>query len=98
MKVATFTITSEIWLYQGVAGWHFVTLPKKYGDEIKNNFKSKSKGWGSLPVTIELEKVNWKTSVFPDKKSGSYLLPIKSEIRKKLDLHSGDKITFILSL
>lgn len=98
MTLATLRITSEIWLYQGISGWHFVTLPKQYAEKIQTVSKHTSKGWGTVPVTVKLNGTEWKTSLFPDKKSGSYLLPMKSEMRKKLHLNKGDIISFTLQL
>jgi hypothetical protein len=93
-----YTVQSEIWLYQGTAGWYFVTLPKKESSEIKELYKNKSKSWGSVPVVVTLGTTTWTTSIFPDKRSGCYLLPIKSEVRKKEDVTSGDKVTFKIKI
>ena len=41
------------------------------------------RGWGSVRVKVTLGKTKWDTSIFPDKKSGTYLLPIKAEVRIK---------------
>ena len=84
-----------------MAGWHFVTLPQKQSDEIKKIFGAMKRGWGSLPVTVtilrprsgQVGKTSWKTSIFPDKKAGAYLLPLKSDVRKKERINAGDAIT-----
>jgi hypothetical protein len=47
---------SEVWLYPGMAGWHFLPIPKKHGEEIKKRLKSKAKGWRSLPVLVTIGK------------------------------------------
>lgn len=95
-----FTFKSvELWLYPGQAGnWHFVSLPKKESGEIKKKFGERSKGWGSLPVLVTIGKTSWKTSIFPDKKSGGYLLPIKAIVRKKECLLVGEKISFSIKI
>ena len=69
----------KVWLYQGMAGWHFVNLPRKKSKEIKNLFGGMAGGWGSLPVIVTIGKTSWKTSIFPDKKTATYLLPLKQE-------------------
>lgn len=89
---------SEVWLYPGMVGWHFISIPKKQGKEIKERFKSKAKGWGSLPVIVTIKKTKWKTSIFPDKKSGTYLLPLKAEIRRKEKIIRGDIINFSIEI
>lgn len=93
-----YKIKSEVWLYPGMAGWHFVSVSKKQSEDIKKRYGAKAKGWGSLPVNVTLGKTTWKTSIFPDKKSGSYLLPLKAAVRKKEGLFSGDTVSFSIEV
>lgn len=93
-----YTMRAKVWLYPGPAAWHFLTLRKKQSAEIKKKFGMMKRGWGSLSVQVTLGKTSWKTSIFPDKKSGAYLLPLKSDIRKKENLHSGDTVRFLLEI
>ncbi|TAK65258.1 MAG: DUF1905 domain-containing protein [Bacteroidetes bacterium] len=93
-----YTLKSKVWLYPGVAGWHFITLPKKQSTEIRANFGKLKKGWGSIPVQVTLGKTSWRTSIFPEKKSGAYLLPLKSEIRSKENISEGDTITYSIEI
>jgi len=72
-----------------------VTIPKKESGEIKKKFGMFHRGWGSIPVGITLGSTSWKTSIFWEKK-GTYLLPIKKEIRKNEKISRGDKISFNL--
>lgn len=95
----TFKFKSEIWLYPGDAGnWHFVSIPKKESETIKKNFDARTRGWGSLRVGATIGKTAWETSIFPDKKSGTYLLPVKAAIRKKEGLFAGDMIALKLEI
>lgn len=94
----TYSFKAKVWLYPGMAGWHFVTIPKKTKEEIDFFFAHAKRGWGSLPVLVTVGKTSWKTSIFPDKKTGSYLLPLKLEIRKKENLKEGDSINFSLEI
>ena len=71
-----YALRSEIVPYPGMGGWHFLSLPKKQASKIKETHGEKAKGWGSIPVTVTLGKSTWKTSIFPDKKAGTYLLPL----------------------
>ncbi|MEK7554786.1 MAG: DUF1905 domain-containing protein [Patescibacteria group bacterium] len=98
-----YRMKAGVWLYPGMAhstslgqagAWYFITLPKKESAEIKERFKAMKRGWGSLPVTVTLGKTSWKTSIFPEKKSGSYLLPLKVEVRKKEGVKKGDTVSF----
>jgi len=92
------SIEAKIWLYQGYAGWHFITIPQKTSKEIKDFFGDLSGGWGSLPVMVTIGKMKWKTSIFPDKKSRAYLLPLKAEVRKKENIGAGDVVAFSMEI
>lgn len=56
------------------------------------------RGWGSLPVMATIGKTTWKTSIFPDKKRGAYLLPIKAEVRKKEEIEKDDMVALLLEV
>jgi hypothetical protein len=94
----TFEMRSKVWPYPGMAAWRFLTLPKKYGQEIKQRFSAHSRGWGSLPVSVTVGNSTWDTSIFPDKKSGSYLLPLKAKIRKAEGIEDQAMVSFVLTL
>ncbi len=89
-----YKIKTRVWLYPGMAGWHFVSIPKKEAKEIKENFGKVSRGFGSLPVIVVIGKTTWKTSIFPDQKSDTYLLPLKAQVRKKEGFGNEDDIIF----
>ncbi len=90
---------SEIWLYPTeTAAWHFVTVPKKESEDIKKKFGVPRRGWGSVPVLVTIGKTTWRTSVFPDKHSGTYILPIKSAVREKEKLRVGRKMSVRLQI
>lgn len=93
-----YKMRSKVWLYPGMAGWHFVTLPKKQGEEIKAHFDVMSRGFGSLPVKVTIGETSWKTSIFPDKESGSYVLPLKADVRKKESIVQDKMITFSIEI
>jgi hypothetical protein len=56
------------------------------------------RGWGSLPVEVTVGKTTWRTSIFPDKKAGAYLFPLKASVRKKEGISEGDMITLVLEI
>lgn len=90
-KGSTYKISGKIWLYPGEsANWHFFTVPKSESAELKEIYKGLTKGWGSLPVEVKLGKTIWKTSIFPDSKSGTFILPVKAQVRKKEGIYDGD--------
>jgi hypothetical protein len=94
-----FLFKSEVWLYPGMAGnWHFVSLSQVDGAEIKKNFSKNVRGWGSLRVEAQTGKTKWETSIFPDKKGGTYILPIKALVRKHEGIYTGEKIVVVLKI
>lgn len=94
-----FKLKSEVWLYPGEqAQWHFISVPKKESDIIKTKFGALARGWGSFPVQVQIGKTMWKTSIFPDKKTGTYLLPLKAEVRRREDISVGEKVTFNMQI
>ncbi len=97
---AIITFTSKIWLYEGgKASWHFITLPLESAAQVKFFVGDrKTKGWGAVPVKATIGQTSWQTSIFPDKKYGSYLLPIKADVRKKQTLSEGNAVDVSLSL
>ncbi|MEK7146411.1 MAG: DUF1905 domain-containing protein [Patescibacteria group bacterium] len=98
MSRNAFKLRSKVWLYPGMSGWHFISVPKKESEQIKEVFGALKRGWGSLPVEITLGKSTWRTSIFPDKKSGTYLLPLKADVRKKERILNGDSVNFLLEI
>ncbi|MBI5215173.1 MAG: DUF1905 domain-containing protein [Ignavibacteriae bacterium] len=98
MSQTFYKLKAKVWQYAGVGGWHFVTLPKKQSAEIKATFGDMQKPWGSLPVLATIGNTSWRTSIFPDKKSGAFLLPVKAEVRKKENIVEGVVITITLEI
>jgi hypothetical protein len=94
----TYTVTAELWLYQGDAPWHFVTLPLDVADELRARTAGRRRGFGSIRVRATLGSTTWSTSLFPDRRSGSYLLPVKAEIRRREQVDAGDTVTIELAL
>ncbi len=89
---------AKVWVYPGMAAWRFLLLPVKEGHKIKEKYGRSARGWGSLPVSVTIKSTTWKTSIFPDKRSGSYLLPLKAEIRKKEKLADDSTVSFTIKI
>ena len=98
--MTVYKITSEVWIYPGMQGnWHFVSVPKKMSEKItKGREGMKRKGWGSVPVTVRLGSSVWKTSIFPDKREGVFILPLKADVRKKESVFAKDRISLTLTV
>ncbi len=89
---------AEVILYPGMAGWHMIYLPKKEAGVIKKSFGALHRGWGSLPVLATLGKTRWRTSIFFDKRNDTYILPLKTEVRKKEGVFARDQVQFTLEI
>ncbi|AFL50158.1 hypothetical protein ABIE78_004049 [Sinorhizobium fredii] len=97
-QMEEFEFDAELWLYPGKGGWHFVTLPADIAGQIKFLAEPKKRGWRSEAVNVSTGRTEWTTSIFPDKASGSFLLPVKAEVRQKEKLAAGQSIRIKLSL
>lgn len=98
MFKTTYKMRAKVWLSPGMARWHFIALPKKESEEIKKRFSAKKRGWGSLPVAVTIGKTKWKTSLFPDRKEGAYVLPVKAGVRQKEGIVAGEDIVLSLTV
>jgi hypothetical protein len=79
--------TATVWRYDGSAAWYFLTLPLELADEIRSRVEPV--GFGSVRVRARIGATAWSTSVFPDKHSGSFVLPVKAAVRRAEDLDDG---------
>ena len=88
---------AELWQYAGDGGWHFVTLPAELAEELRS-LVPRRPGFGSVRVAAVVGETRWETSVFPDSKSESYLLPVKQQVRRANDLVPGDRVRVRLTV
>ncbi len=96
MPQSEFLFSATLWKYKGSAPWYFVTVPKDIGLKIRPH--APKVGFGSVRVHAAIGDTRWKTSLFPDKASGSYLLPIKADVRKRESLEEGLVVDVFLEL
>lgn len=92
-----FTFVAKLWVYTGPGAWHFVTLPKDIAEQIKL-CRGQRYGFGTIRVTGRIGQTKWKTSLFPDTASNSFLLPIKAELRKKESLSVGEPTSITMAI
>lgn len=76
----------------------FVTLPLELSEEIREvgALAGPPRGFGSLPVEVRVGGSVWRTSVFPDRNTRCYVLPVKAAVRKAEDLEVEDRIAVSL--
>ncbi len=88
--------SGEIWFWRGPAPWHFVTVPEPESAELAATSEFVSYGWGMIPVTAQIGRTRWETSLFP--KDGLYIVPLKAWVRRDEELDIGDTVTIRLAV
>lgn len=91
-----YSFSEKIWHHSSTGGWYFISLPKEMSKEIRNLLKSEEEGWGRLKAIAKIGKSYWKTSIWFDSKSETYLLPLKTEIRKMENIKIEMQIDLII--
>ncbi len=97
-KQNVYVFTAMVVPYPGMAAWRFVSLPQELSSEIKTQHSSRKKAWGSIPVLVTVRETTWEASIFPDKKSQTYLLPLKAEVRKKERIMDRERVDVCLRI
>ena len=75
--------TAPLWPYSEDApdSWWFLSLPFEVTDEIED-VAGPRKGFGSVPVEVTIGRSTWRTSVFPDGRRKTFVLPVKKAVRR----------------
>jgi Domain of unknown function (DUF1905) len=66
-----------------------VTIRQEIADELHARYHDDRRAFGSLRVRVSLGRSTWSTSLFGDRRSGSYPLPLKAEIRTRERVEAG---------
>lgn len=90
--ITGFEFAAPLWRYPAADGWHFVSLPAEVSAEITDITAGARRGFGSVRVGVTIGATSWRTSIFPDSKTGVYLLPVKKAVRVAERLEVGDQI------
>ncbi len=98
MTAGPFDFRAEVWEHGGTASWFFVSLPEPIADDIEARFGHRAKGFGSLRVDVTIGATRWQTSIFPDNKRGTYVLPVKKAVRTAEGLADGSTATVSLEV
>lgn len=92
-------VTAAIWLWNpGKGSWHFLTVPPEQAIEIRLESIGRRGGFGSVRVACAIGDIRWQTSVFPDNKTGGYILPLKADIRRRANIFAGDEVTVVIDV
>ena len=74
---------NELFEWDGPAAWHFVRVPDEHAPDFAGAF-------GRVPVVATVDEVQWRTSVWRDKKAG-WLLAVPRKVRGRKG--DGDTVT-----
>lgn len=99
-------VTTPLWRWQsasGPAAWYFLTIAGAAADAIRlaaisGQWLDGRRGFGSARVEARIGDSVWKTSVFPHRESGGWLLPVKAAIRRAEGLVEDQAVTVTVSL
>lgn len=98
MASLNFTFPATVWQYDGPAAWYFVSMPVDEADTIADHAAGRTGGFGSVRVNVTIGETSWSTSIFPDTKRGTYVLPVKKAVRAAEDLSDGTAVTVRLEV
>lgn len=87
-----YEFSSKIWQHDSSGGWYFAALPKDFSREIRENLKWQEEGWGRMKASAEIGTLKWDSAIWFDTKRGTYILPIKAEIRRKGNIEKDQEI------
>lgn len=96
----TYEFDATLWLWEArkADSWTFVSLPTDVADEVLDVAGPAERGFGSLRVEVRLGTTVWRTSIFPDSKARTYVLPIKKAVRKAERVEAGDTAHVTITL
>ena len=94
--IGSLEFTAPLWRYPDADGWHFVSLPPEISADITDLTAGARRGFGSVRVAVTVGATSWRTSLFPDSKTGAYLLPVKKAVRVAERLDVGDEVRAVL--
>lgn len=89
--------SAELFAWKGEGSWYFVRLPLTAAEDLRDLVTSPPRGFGSIRVSARLGGSTWATSVFPDKASASFVLPVKKPVRIAEGIEDGDRVSVALT-
>lgn len=87
-----------LWNTESMNAWVFVTLPPGLSESIREVPRPPAPGFGSLRVVAQIGGTEWRTSIFPEAKTGCYVLPVKKAVRAAEGVSLGDLVTVNVEL
>lgn len=90
-----FELTASLWCWRSPktpTTWHFLTIDGQTAAEIRYAALGRTGGFGSIRVEARIGATRWTTSIFPQRESGGFLLPVKASVRKSEGIGEGDMV------
>ena len=93
----SWTFESEVFSWDGdqPGSWRFARVPVDVSDELR---MGERRGFGSVKVRATIGQTSWETSVFPEKATDSFVLPVKKSVRQAEGIDDGDVVAIRLQL
>ena len=91
-EIDTIEATGQVWQWragEAPGGWFFLTVEGQAAAEVRYAALGRTGGFGSVRVIARIGDTEWRTSLFPDRKSGGYVLPLKAEVRRREGVEAG---------
>lgn len=90
---------AELWIWDArkTDSWTFVSLPTEIADEVLD-ITGPRRGFGSVRVEVTVGGSVWRTSIFPDSKSKTFVLPVKKAVRTAEGVGEGDALRVRLEI
>ncbi|EYR64590.1 hypothetical protein N866_08030 [Actinotalea ferrariae CF5-4] len=87
----TYEFESPVWVWDArkTDTWTFVSVPEAQADEILDLVGTRARGFGSVRVEVTVGGSVWRTSLFPDSRARTYVLPVKKAVRAAERLEAG---------
>lgn len=88
--------SGQMWFWKGPSPFHFVSVPDDECGQLEAVSPLVSYGWGMIPVSAQIGRTAWTTSLFP--KDGGYIVPVKDKVRRAEKLEVGDTVAIGLTV
>jgi len=85
-----FDFEATIIYWRGPSPFFYAPMPAGPAAELQQVARFVTYGWGCIPVEATIAGVRFTTSLFP--KDGTFLLPLKAAVRRKINVTAGDTV------
>lgn len=79
------------WSARDDMAMYLTAVPPELSEDIRE-IPRPYRGFGAVRVRARIGGSEWTTSIFPDSKSGSYVLPLKKSVRDAEDIVEGGPV------